>query len=230
MFAAIAQNSNYFTATHTQEQAGRSVAADATELQETTHEETIQKPRTLSAEEETLPDGRKKDSVELSREAQEISKLQIRDQEVRAHEAAHAAAGGSYAGAPSFSFERGPDGRSYAVGGEVNIDISPVAGDPQATLQKAQQVIAAALAPAQPSGQDMKVAQRAQSMAATARAELGAQQPEQQNKTTSELSTDAVKTAGSSEQNVADSVSSSTINQSPASVTTSSIARLSIYA
>ena len=113
-----------------------------------------------------------KDAFDLSREAQEIRELQLRDREVKAHEAAHAAAGGAYAGSPSYTFKRGPDGKTYATGGEVSIDVSPVAGDPEATLQKAQQIQAAALAPAEPSAQDMKVAQRAQAMAADARMQI----------------------------------------------------------
>ncbi len=128
--------------------------------------------RTLPGQDETNPDGSRADSLELSREAEEIRELQMRDAEVRAHEAAHAAAGGAYAGSPTYTFKRGPDGRTYATGGEVSINISPVQGDPQATLQKAQQVRAAALAPAEPSSQDMKVAQKAQSMAAKARMEI----------------------------------------------------------
>lgn len=120
------------------------------------------------------------DKVELSREAQEIRELQMRDREVRAHEAAHAAAGGSYAGSPSYTYERGADGRTYAVGGSVSIDMAPIQGDPQATLQKAQQVRAAALAPAQPSAQDLKVAQKAQAMAAAARNEMSQEQMKEQ--------------------------------------------------
>lgn len=112
------------------------------------------------------------DKLELSRETIEIRELQLRDQEVRAHEAAHAAVGGSFAGAPTYDYQRGPDGRTYAVGGSVNIDISPISGDPQATLQKARQVRSAALAPAQPSAQDMKVAQQAQALATQARSEM----------------------------------------------------------
>ncbi len=126
--------------------------------------------------------GEPRDSVELTQEAEEIRQLQARDQEVRTHEAAHAAAGGAYAGAPSYSFKRGPDGGSYAVDGEVSIDVSAVSGDPEATLQKAQKVRAAALAPAEPSAQDMKVAQQAQAMAAEARNELAKQNsPEVEN-------------------------------------------------
>ncbi|HEY5672226.1 MAG TPA: putative metalloprotease CJM1_0395 family protein [Malonomonas sp.] len=230
MFATIAQNSSYFTATHAQEQAERSVAAGAAALQEHTHEETVQKTRTIAAEEETRPDGRKKDSVELSREAQEIRKLQTRDQEVRAHEAAHAAAGGSYAGAPSFSFERGPDGKSYAVGGEVSIDVSPISGDPQATLQKAQQVRAAALAPAEPSGQDMKVAQRAQSMAAKARTELATQQSELLKSAAVEGGIGTADATDGSEKVSSGNASSATPSASNASSSAAPIARLNVYA
>ena len=67
---------------------------------------------------------------------------------MRAHEAAHQAAGGQYAGAMSFTYQRGPDGAQYAVGGEVPIDVSPVAGDPQATIEKMRVVRSAAMAPA----------------------------------------------------------------------------------
>ena len=119
------------------------------------------------------------DKFELSREAEEIRQLQARDQEVRAHEMAHAAIGGTYAGPPTYTYERGPDGRNYAVGGSVSIDVSPVPGDPQATLQKAQQVRAAALAPLQPSAKDMQVAQQAQGMAEEARNEIRQEQMEE---------------------------------------------------
>lgn len=120
----------------------------------------------------TNEQGRPVDQLELSSEAIEVRELQMRDREVRAHEAAHAAAGGSYAGSPSYTYERGPDGRTYAVGGSVGIDMAPVQGDPRATLQKAQQIRAAALAPAQPSAQDMQVAQKAQAMAIQARSDM----------------------------------------------------------
>ncbi len=86
-----------------------------------------------------------------------VDELKARDQEVRQHEAAHQAAGGGYAGAASYSYQRGPDGKSYAVGGEVSIDTSD-AGSPEATAAKMRIVRAAALAPANPSGQDMSVA------------------------------------------------------------------------
>ncbi|MDP2714227.1 putative metalloprotease CJM1_0395 family protein [Rheinheimera sp.] len=105
-------------------------------------------------------------------EQAEVRELKARDQEVKTHEQAHAAVGGRYAGAPSYSYELGPDGKQYAVGGEVSIDISPVAGDPQATVQKMQQVRAAALAPAEPSSADRRIASEAAQRQIQAQAEL----------------------------------------------------------
>lgn len=101
-----------------------------------------------------------------------INELAARDQEVRQHELAHAAAGGQYAGAPTFEYQRGPDGRLYAVGGEVHIDTSPIPDDPQATLEKAEVILRAALAVTEPSSQDRSVAAQAAMMATEARAEL----------------------------------------------------------
>jgi hypothetical protein len=105
-------------------------------------------------------------------EERQVQELRQRDAEVRRHEQAHAAAGGQYAGAPSYEYQRGPDGRLYAVGGEVRIDTSPIPGNPQATIAKMQTVRRAALAPAQPSPQDQRVAAQAQREIASARAEL----------------------------------------------------------
>jgi hypothetical protein len=115
------------------------------------------------------------DKAEADKEraiADEVRQLQARDAEVRAHEQAHAAAGGTYAGAPSFGYERGPDGRSYAVSGEVPIDVSAIAGDPEATIIKMQQVKRAALAPANPSNADRSIAATADAQIMAARSEL----------------------------------------------------------
>src|SRR5690554_3974533 len=102
----------------------------------------------------------------------ELIELRRHDTEVRAHEAAHKAAGGQYASAASFQYQTGPDGKQYAVGGEVSIDSSPVSGKPQATIQKMQVVRRAALAPANPSGQDRRVAASAAATEAKAREQL----------------------------------------------------------
>jgi len=100
-----------------------------------------------------------------------IDQLKARDREVRVHEAAHAAVGGQYAGSPSYEFTRGPDGKNYATAGEVGISVSE-ANDPQATIEKARVIQAAALAPAQPSAQDRLVAAEAARMELNAQAEL----------------------------------------------------------
>ncbi len=105
-------------------------------------------------------------------EQQEVAKLQSRDKEVRAHEAAHASVGGSLAGSPNLNFTSGPDGKRYATSGDVSIDISKVANDPSATITKLQQVQRAALAPAQPSSQDRKVAALASAGISEAQVEL----------------------------------------------------------
>ncbi len=97
-------------------------------------------------------------------EKRQVEELKQRDAEVRAHEQAHMATAGSLAmGGPSYVFQTGPDGRQYAIGGDVKIDTSP-GRTPEETAQKAQQIRAAALAPADPSAQDLKVAAAASSM------------------------------------------------------------------
>ncbi len=112
-----------------------------------------------------------KEQAELALIQDQITQLAARDREVRAHEQAHMAAGGPYAGAASYTYERGPDGVNYAIGGEVPIDVSPAA-TPAQTIEKAQVVKRAALAPAEPSPQDRKVASLASAMEQQARAEL----------------------------------------------------------
>jgi len=115
----------------------------------------------------------KKSPQQLSDEERaETQRLAQRDREVRAHEAAHKGAAGQYArSGAEFEYERGPDGRQYAVGGEVSIDISRPQ-DPQAAIQKAMIIRRAALAPAQPSAQDRAVAAEAAQMALEAKSDL----------------------------------------------------------
>lgn len=118
-------------------------------------------PTQLSAQEQTV-----------------VRQMQARDREVRAHEQAHVAAGGQHAGGASYSYETGPDGKRYAVGGEVPIDTSEEA-TPQATIQKARIVRKAALAPAKPSAADRQVASKATAMEQKARQELQEEKQEQ---------------------------------------------------
>lgn len=95
-------------------------------------------------------------------EKQVVAELQARDMEVRAHEMAHKSAGAN-TGAASYTYQKGPDGRMYAIGGEVSISYKS-GSTPQETIQNAQAVIAAALAPSDPSPQDLAVASSARMM------------------------------------------------------------------
>ncbi|GAA4254928.1 hypothetical protein GBZ26_20765 [Azospirillum formosense] len=102
------------------------------------------------------------------RQVQELKRI---DASVRQHEAAHQAAGGPHAGGASFTFTRGPDGKNYATAGEVQVDVS-AESDPEATARKMDTVKAAALAPSDPSAQDLRVAQQADAAKMQAQQEL----------------------------------------------------------
>jgi len=105
-----------------------------------------------------------------------IRQLKERDLEVRAHEMAHLANAGQYArGGPTYSYQQGPDGRRYAVGGEVPIDLGKEQ-TPAQTLQKMQAVKRAALAPAQPSAADRSIAATAAALESQARREQRSEQ------------------------------------------------------
>lgn len=138
--------------------------------------------RAAPAEEKPAPE--KSKSGELSAEdAAQVAKLKQIDRQVRQHEQAHlAAAGGMATSGASYTYTKGPDGVNYAVGGEVSISVSP-GRTPEETLRRAQTVRAAALAPADPSGQDRAVAAQATKMAMEARMEM-AQQSKNENSAT----------------------------------------------
>lgn len=105
-------------------------------------------------------------------EKQEVAELKTTDAEVKAHENAHkAAAAGLRTSAPNYEYETGPDGKKYAVAGDVNISYQ-TSSDPEVNLKNAQQLKAAALAPAEPSSQDRKVAMKAEREIAKARQEI----------------------------------------------------------
>jgi len=98
-----------------------------------------------------------------SDEQRVVKELQARDSEVKAHEAAHQASGGGMTGAASYTYQQGPDGKMYAIGGEVSISM-PSGGSPQENLRNARQLAAAALAAGSPSPQDHAVASSARMM------------------------------------------------------------------
>ncbi|MBF0211216.1 MAG: SprA-related family protein [Desulfamplus sp.] len=143
-----------------------------------------------------------------------LTELQNSDREVRAHEMAHVAAGGQYiTSGAQLEYRKGPDGKRYAVAGEVSIDTSPVAGDPSATVEKMRQVQRAALAPASPSSQDRKVASSAGALAAKAMSELIVSQAEDRIDKNSDVAFGAVENRD--KKSVTESNSQQNQDQSP---------------
>lgn len=130
-------------------------------------------PRETTENEDSRSGENSESESELTtEEKQQVKELQARDIEVRAHEAAHIAAGaGVVSGGASFSYQTGPDGKQYAIGGEVPIDMSE-ASTPEATIAKMQQARAAAMAPADPSPTDYRVAASASMIEMKAQAEM----------------------------------------------------------
>lgn len=111
-------------------------------------------------------------SSDLSEEEEAVvEELKARDREVRAHEEAHKRVGGQYAGAISYTYQVGPDGVRYAVGGSVPIDVAPEQ-EPEDTIRKMEVVVRAALAPVEPSAQDQAVAAQARAQMAAAQAQI----------------------------------------------------------
>lgn len=114
---------------------------------------------------------------QLSTEEQRsVAQLQQIDRNVRIHEAAHLAAGRDVVtSGASFSYTYGPDGKQYAVGGEVGIDTA-AEKEPAANIDKGQRIQAAALAPRDPSPQDYRVASIGVQLESQGRSELSQQQ------------------------------------------------------
>ena len=128
----------------------------------------------------TSTTGNSGDTTNLTPEALAlISKLKTRDTEVRQHEQAHlAAAGGLAVSGAAYTYQRGPNGVDYAIGGEVHIDTAP-GRTPEETITRAHTIQAAALAPSEPSGADRAVAAQAAQLEQQARTELAVQDAEQ---------------------------------------------------
>ena len=107
-----------------------------------------------------------------------VQDLQARDSEVKAHEAAHQAAGGGMTGAASYTYQQGPDGKMYAIGGEVSITMKS-GSTPEETIANARQIAAAAMAAGSPSPQDFAVASSARVMEMRAQQQLAKQTQEE---------------------------------------------------
>jgi hypothetical protein len=141
-------------------------------------------------------------TVQLSDEAKAtVARLQARDRQVRAHEQAHlAASGGLATTGASYTYQKGPDGVRYAVGGEVSIDVSP-GRTPQDTIARAITIRAAALAPADPSGPDRAVAAQASQMEQKARSALSTQQQTKQQEQVGKVAAAYAAVSGSDNGN-----------------------------
>ncbi|HYG89142.1 MAG TPA: putative metalloprotease CJM1_0395 family protein [Azospirillum sp.] len=133
-------------------------------------------PRSGGGQGQSVPDEKKTaDGQGLTDEQQkQVTKLKEIDAKVRQHEQAHQAAGSGHTGSASYSYQEGPDGKRYAVGGEVPIDTGSER-TPEATIRKMEAVKRAALAPADPSPQDLRVAAQAEMQKVRAQQELSAQ-------------------------------------------------------
>jgi len=130
-------------------------------------------------------------------EQRELEKLKESERKVKAHEQAHMAAGaGLVRGGAKYTYERGPDGRMYAVSGEVSIDTSE-GRTPEDTIRKMERVKRAALAPAEPSAKDRQVAAEASRIQAGARVELAEEQNEELNQSASGTEKTPAPTPGS---------------------------------
>jgi hypothetical protein len=124
-----------------------------------------------SSKSENNQNQEKQDATQLTQDERvELSKLKAVDTKVRAHEAAHQS-GPAASGGASFTYEKGPDGVMYAVGGEVPVRIE-TGSTPQETISNLQGVIATALAPADPSPQDLSIASKTRVMMMKAQQEF----------------------------------------------------------
>ena len=158
---------------------------------------------------------------ELSQEEQRIvTELQAADTNVRAHEAAHMAAGGGLTSPASYTYERGPDNKMYAVAGEVGISTGE-GNTPQESLNKAQTIRRAALAPADPSPQDLKVAAQAASMEMSARAQIIQEKMAQNSQNTN--NSNETSAGNSTENSNINSAGNSAVNSAENSAENSNI-------
>ena len=161
--------------------------------------------------------GKKQNGEYLTDEEQsEVEQLKARDTEVRTHEQAHQSAGGSYAGSPQYEYKTGPDGNKYITDGHVNIDIGKES-TPEKTIEKMRTVISAAHAPAQPSGQDLKVAAEAQQKMSEAQQELSEENTKENNQKLNKHESSATSdknSTNSNSSNKATSLDTKTISES----------------
>ena len=151
------------------------VEEDETRVNKTSPREKLQKEQEQQLE-KTSQD--KSDNDLSPQEEEMVTELEARDAEVRAHEAAHQAAGGGMTGAATYTYQQGPDGKMYAIGGEVSISMS-AGSSPEETIANARQIAAAAMAAGEPSPQDFSVAASARVMEMKAQQQLSREKENQ---------------------------------------------------
>jgi len=105
---------------------------------------------------EDIVDISNKDKYDSNDYQRVLEKFKSSDSDVRAHEQAHAASGATTTPI-SYKYQVGPDGKMYAVGGEVRLDTS-IPKDPEAAAFKLSQIQKASSAPNDMSGADAHIA------------------------------------------------------------------------
>ncbi len=110
----------------------------------------------------------KAQSAEDLKIAAEIRRLKMWEDHVIQHERMHMLAGGEFAGAPSYTYTTGPDGKRYIQGGEVTMYVpaGTTLEDSEVALEKVKR---AAAAPSDPSPQDLKTSAMASARQASVR-------------------------------------------------------------
>ena len=85
-----------------------------------------------------------------------LEKFKTLDSQTRAHEQLHASLGDTI-GAINYNYQVGPDGKLYATGGHVRMDVS-IPDDPKAAQAKLDKLSNAASAPSELSAADASIA------------------------------------------------------------------------
>lgn len=117
----------------------------------------------------------KANSAEDLKISSEIRRLKAWEDHVKQHERQHQLAGGDCAGAPSYTYTTGPDGKRYISGGEVTMYV-PSGNSLEDSEVALERVKRAASAPADPSPQDLKTAAMASAKQASIRMNIAKKQ------------------------------------------------------
>ena len=114
-----------------------------------------------------------RDPVDLTAEEKTaVDRLRQRDAQVRQEEQAYAGSAGAAAAPIIYTYATGPDGRQYAVGGEVSVRLSNPSGNPVQYAHAAARLSAAANAAVNPSAADLSAAHKGYQAISAALAEV----------------------------------------------------------